>query len=743
MGSGVFNVAVSGLNAAQLGIQTTSHNISNVSTTGYNRQRIEQTTNTPIFTGAGFIGQGTSVETVNRVYSKYLTEQVLAAQSNVDEADAYLEQIQQIDNLLADPNAGLSPAMAEFFKAVQDLAANPSSIPARQATLSAAQALSARFQSLDTRIQEVRDGVNQQVLGEVEVINGLITAIADANQQVILSRAAGPNQSPNDLLDKRDQLIADLNSHIRVDAVAQNDGTFNIFIGNGTPVVVGTQVSTLTGKQALDDPEKISLAIESPFGGSFYLLESQITGGALGGLIKFRAESLDAAQNNLGRVALGLAQTFNAIHQSGQDLSGVLGAQFFATSAPVVNSSLLNASSGTLVSAQIITSDYRVVFNGGNYDITRLSDGTSFPGQNLPWVADGVEISATVAPNLGDSFIVKPGNSPGQRVIAESTNTGAGVLDSTGSNLAALDGSDFRLDYLGANTWRLSRLSDNTVWTAAGATDQEALDNLLQNQPGFSMTLAGVPPTLGDSFLIQPTRTVARNIEVAINDPRGVAAAAPFRTSGALTNTGQAAISSGSVAYVGNGNLPMAASPGGDITLTFSSSVPALGGIPGFTVSTGGAVTYNPATQTKIDITLNGLSFSISGAPAAGDRFTLARNDNGVSDNRNAQLLGAIQTSNILNGASSSNTTGANATLQSAYSQIVSRIGSKAREIEVTGQAQESLATQAKQSQAQLSGVNLDEEAANLLKYQQAYQAAAKMLAVVGTLFDELLALGN
>ena len=112
MGSGVFNVAVSGLNAAQLGIQTTSHNISNVSTTGYNRQRIEQTTNTPIFTGAGFIGQGTSVETVNRVYSKYLTEQVLAAQSNVDEADAYLEQIQQIDNLLADPNAGLSPGFS-------------------------------------------------------------------------------------------------------------------------------------------------------------------------------------------------------------------------------------------------------------------------------------------------------------------------------------------------------------------------------------------------------------------------------------------------------------------------------------------------------------------------------------------------------------------------------------------------------------------------------------------------------
>jgi flagellar hook-associated protein 1 FlgK len=738
MGSGVFNVAVSGLNAAQLGIQTTSHNIANASTTGYNRQRIEQATNTPLFTGAGFIGQGTNVETVSRVYSQFLTEQVLAAQSNVEEANAYLAQIEQIDNLLADPNAGLSPAMAEFFKAVQDLAANPSSIPARQATLSAAQALSARFQSLDNRIQEVRDGVNQQMLGEVEVINSLVAAIGDANQQVILSRAAGPGQTPNDLLDKRDQLIAQLNTHIRAEAVAQDDGTVNIFIGTGQPMVVGTQVSTLTGKQALDDPEKTSIAINSPFGGSFYLLESQLTGGALGGLVRFRAETLDAAQNNLGRIALGLAQTFNSIHKSGQDLSGVLGADFFAVSAPVVNSSLLNASNGTLISAQIITSDYRVVFNGGNYDITRLSDGASFPGQNLPWFADGVEITQTAAPNAGDVFVVKPGNPPGQRVLAESTNTGTGGLDSTGSNLAALDGSDYRLDYIGVNQWRLTRLGDNTIWTAAGGSDQQALDNLLQNQPGFSMTLAGVPPTVGDSFMIQPTRTVARNIAVAINDPRALAAAAPFRTSGALTNTGLGAISSGSVSYVGNGNLPMAPSPGGDITLTFN------GAIPGFTVIPGAAtIAYNPATQTKIDITVNGLSFSISGAPATGDRFTLARNDNGVSDNRNAQLLGAIQTANILNGASSSTSTGANATLQSAYSQIVSRIGSKAREIEVTGQAQESLADQATQSQAQLSGVNLDEEAANLLKYQQAYQAAAKLLAIVGTLFDELLALGG
>jgi flagellar hook-associated protein 1 len=769
MGSGVFNVAVSGLNAAQLGLQTTSHNIASASTEGYSRQRIVQNNNTPLFTGAGFVGQGTSVETVQRMYSQYQSEQVLGSATQVAEMDAYLAQINQISNLLADASAGLSPAMADFFKGVQELAANPASIPARQSAISQAQALVARFQGLDTRVQEIRDGVNQQLLAEIETINSLTTSIGETNQQIILAQAGGPGHAANDLLDHRDVLIADLNKHIKVQAVLQEDGTYNIFIGNGQPVVVGTQVSSLTAQQAREDPERVAVSLKSPYGNSVYLRESQLTGGTLGGLIKFRSESLDAAQNNIGRIAIGLADSFNQIHRTGQDLGGKAGGDFFTISEPVSFKNSQNTGTGELT-AQIISSDYRLESDGGGgFTVTRLSDGAAAVPFYVPFsaqpngqsgvVIDGVTVYDDATPPIpgavaGDIFVLKPGNSPSTRLTAESTNTGGAIeYTSTGSNLQALTGSDYRLDLVAANDWRLMRLSDGAIWNATTIADFEKV------QPGFSMTMTGAA-NIGDSFTIQPTRTGARNLKVAIEDPRAIAAAAPFRTAAGNydvatsawvnNNSGQANISVGKVAYVSNTafggvpNLPLAPSPGGDIRLTFSDNAMGVGQ-PGFIVSGGvtGAVAYDPTAKTSVDITVNGLSFTISGRPAVGDRFTLASNQNGVTDNRTAQQLGALQTTNLLNGPSASTSSGAGATLQSAYSQIVSQIGSKSRQIEVTGKAQSSLLAQSTEAKEQLSGVNLDEEAANLLKYQQAYQASAKMLSVVNALFDELLTLGR
>ncbi|MDP1957652.1 MAG: flagellar hook-associated protein FlgK, partial [Rhodocyclaceae bacterium] len=233
MASGIFSVAVSGLNVAQAGVLTTGHNIANASTPGYSRQRIVQTTNSPQFTGSGFIGKGANVETIQRVYSQFLGSQVLSAQTGAAEMDSYLAQIRQIDNLLADPNAGLSPAMAGFFKGVQEVAANPASIPARQSMLSASQSLVGRFQSIDQRLREIREGVNSQITSEITLINSYAKQIADVNQRIIVAQAAGSAVPANDLLDQRDQLIAELNKEIRVTTLQQSDGAYSIFIGNG------------------------------------------------------------------------------------------------------------------------------------------------------------------------------------------------------------------------------------------------------------------------------------------------------------------------------------------------------------------------------------------------------------------------------------------------------------------------------------------------------------------------------
>lgn len=633
---GIFNVAVSGLNAAQVGILTTSHNISNASTDGYNRQQIVQTTNTPVFSGAGFIGQGTNVDTIRRVYSQQLNEQVLSAKTGVAEMDSYLSQIGQIDNLLADPSAGLSPAMSAFFAAVQEMAANPASIPARQVMLSASQSLVARFQAIDERLSEIRTGVNAQITSEVAAINSYAKEIAEINQRIVLAQAAGTNQPANDLLDQRDQLVAELNTKIRATTVTQSDGTFSVFIGNGQALVVGRLNYTLRAAAAPDDPERFIVGLQSPSGNTVLMPDSILKGGALGGLIAFRGESLDAAQNALGRIALTLATNFNDQHRLGQDLSGALGGNYFD---PVLAGPVVHENSG---------------------------------------------------------------------------NTGSGVFAATLNTVGNLTTSDYRLIYDGSD-YVLQRLADNTsqTYTLGSVVD------------GFSIDLSSGTPAAGDSFLIQPTRAGAANLALAITDPRAIAAAAPMRTAAALANTGTGSISAGTV----NAPPPPNANLQQPVTITFTS--PTTFNVTG----TGTGDPVGVAYAAGSDISYNGWTIQISGTPAAGDVFTLGPNSNGVADNRNGVLLGALQTRSTMEGGT--------ATYQSAYSAIVAEVGNKARQVEITGQAQQSLLEQAQSARDQLSGVNLDEEAANLLRYQQAYQAAAKVLGIASTLFEEILALGR
>lgn len=640
MGSSVFNIGVSGLAAAQAGLLTTGHNISNASTPGFNRQQIVQSTNTPQFTGAGYFGQGTNVTTVQRVYNQFLASQTLSAQTRLSELNAYADQIRQVDGLLADSSAGLSTALNDFFRGVHEVAANPASIPARQSMLSMAQALVGRFQSVDGRLNEIRDGVDTQLASTVADINSYTTQIAALNQRIILAQAAGPGQPANDLLDQRDQLIAQLNQQVRVTTLTESDGSLSVFIGNGQAVVVGAQSYGLATMQSGEDASRMTVGITLASGGTAALPEAMLSGGTLGGLLAFRRESLDTAQNALGRIALGLAETFNAQHRLGQDLTGALGGNFFTAPAPQVITPNNPPNGGTAAigvavasAANLTTSDYRLTANGGgNYTLVRLSDSTTV-------------FSATVLPQTVD---------------------------------------------------------------------------------GLTISLASGAANAGDSFLIQPTRAAAHDIAVALTDARSIAAAAPIRTAASNGNSGTGAIGAGSV----NAPPPVNANLTQTVTITFNN--------PPTTFDVAGTGTGNPAGVAYTaggSISYNGWTVQIGGTPAAGDVFTISANSAGVADNRNALLLAGLQTGKTLAGGTAS--------YQSAYAQIVSDVGNKAREIQVTATAQESVVKQAEEAQQSLSGVNLDEEAANLLRYQQAYQASGKMIEIADKLFNTLLELGR
>ncbi len=636
MGNGIFGIGLSGLNAAQASLMTTGHNISNASTPGYSRQQTVQTSNIPQLTGSGFIGQGVQVSTVKRVYSEFLASQVLQAQTQSSQLDSYYNQIKQLDNMLGDPSAGLSPALQSFFNGVQEVAASPASAPSRQALLGSAQSLAARFLMFNQRFTEFRDGINSQIASNVTEINSLVQQIASLNHNIVLAGGATSRQPANDLLDQRDALVTQLGRVINISVLRQSNGNFDIFIGNGQALVLGTQTLTLKTAASSADPAKMVVGYVAG-SNTIPIPESTMQGGSLGGVLAFRGGALDSAQNALGRVAIGLAQTFNDQHRLGQDLNGAIGGNFFNVAVPgVIPASGNNPASNIAASisdvSALTTSDYQFGFDGTNYTLTRLSDNTS--------------VSTAVLPS------------------------GAAPL--------SLDG----------------------------------------------ISITGATINANESFMIQPTRNGARDIAVAISDTAKIAAAAPIRTAAALTNSGSGTISAGTV----NPPPPVNVDLQQPVTITFHTPYDGQ-----FNVTGGGAglPANNQAYIAGADISFHGWTVQISGSPAAGDTFTIGPNSDGASDNRNAQLLAGLQTRNTLAGGTAS--------YQAAYGQLVSQVGNSTRELEVTSKAQANLVTQTEQAQQSLSGVNLDEEAANLLRYQQQYQAAGKMIQTAKMLFDTLL----
>lgn len=639
-GGDILSTSISGLLAFQRALATTGHNVTNAATEGYSRQRVDLATRPPTPSGDGFIGNGVQVNTVQRVVDGFINGQLTAATGTNAQLQQFYQLASQVDNLLADPQAGLAPSLQGFFNSANDLANNPASTSARQVMLSQAQSLADRFHYLYQRLDTLRQGINTQIRGDVTEINNLASSIAAVNKDIVLEQASSFGQPANDLLDKRDTLIRQLAQHVAVTTAAQDDGSINVFIGTGQTLVLGGNSYALAVVANQYDPNRSEVALTT--GGASVNVTSQITGGSLGGALQFRSQTLDAAQNALGRTAVGLAATFNAQHRLGQDLNGALGGNFF-NALDTVTPTVLSSSAATV---------------------------------------------------------------------------GASV-----TNVAALTASDYRLDFSAGN-YSLLRLSDNTVvYSGAAFPPPGAVD-------GITFTLAGAPAA-GDSWLIQPTRTGARDIALAVGDVTRIAAANPVRTAeaananGVPTNIGTGKISAASVSNTTN--LPLTA----NITLTFDSAT----NLFNVTGGPGGTIAYNPATQSAgasfTFASYGGMTFTISGVPQNGDSFVISNNTGAAGDNTNALKLADLRNQNLLDNGT--------ATYQADYGQLVANVGAQTHQADVSRNAQQTMLNQITDQQQSVSGVNLDEEAANMQRYQQAYQAAAQMIATAGTLFQTLL----
>ena len=618
--SDAFGISLSALQAFQQAIAVTSNNVANANTPGYDEETIQLTDIPPQSYGGLAVGGGVGVTGVTRAYSQAETNQLNNSQSSLGSLNAIQNYTNQIDNLFGTTAGGLTTALQTYYSAWSNVANNPSSTAARQALLGDAQSLANSFQTTATQLNGMNSDVNTRISADVQQINSIGQSIASLNQQIV--SASGSGQTPNALLDQRDQMVTQLSQLVGVSTTTDSNGGLNVFIGNGQPLVLQNVSTTLTTVPDQFNASQLDVSTSTSGGVS---INGSITSGDLGGLLSARSQVISPALNQLGQIASALSQSANAQQNSGLDLSGQLGANLFSVGAPQATASSNNSDATTasvsITNTGALTPDnYVLAYNAGAYTLT-------------------------------------------------DTTTGASVVP-----------------------------------TVAGTTLTAA---------GLSIVLSGTPAN-GDQFLIQPTAQAASTIQVALTNPSQIAAAGAVATSASDSNTGSASISAGTVVDAANPALLTTT------TITFTSPTTySVNGAGSFAYTSGG------------NITLHGWQTQITGTPATGDTFTIQSNAGGTGDNTNATAGANLQAQGVLDGGTVS--------ISGAVSAMVTGIGAQAQQVNTAQTAQTAVNTQAKTAVQSTSGVNLDEEAANLMQWQQAYQAAAQVLTVANSLFTTLI----
>ena len=631
----IFSIGVTGLNAAQVALATTGNNITNVYTPGYNREVILLAENRT--------GSGVGVSGVQRQFNQFIATQLNQAISSNSALSAYEVQINQIDNLLADRDAGLAPLFQNFFSAMQKLVATPSDPAARQGVLGTADTLTAQFRAFDSYLNDMQSGVNGQLDNQVVQVNNIAEQIAKLNREIGLAKAKTGTE-PNSLLNQRDQLVTELSGYVSVKVVQQDGGGYNIGIGNGLSLVAGSASFRLETMPSAADPTRTVIAYRDTNGALLELREENFTGGQIGGLMTFRRETLDRAQNQLGQMAVAMAVGFNAQHRLGVDLNGDQGGDFFSVGAPLAFSSSKNSSAASLTAEYDPTKinelnivDYDVVHSAGAYTVTRRDTGAVVDG-NYDAVAGtlsfgGMTVTVNGTPADGDRFQVQPVRRAAQQLRTEVADIGK----------------------IAAGTVTLSPASGaagaaNVAWTAK------------------------LDPANSDKLSIG--------------------------SSGSVTYT---------VSYDG-----------------MDYSATDAGGNP--------VDVQVKEVDGKPVLSLGGVEVSLAADLAGGESFSLSAStlSSGSGDNRNAVQMLELQNIKLVNGSAS---------LSQAYASMVSDVGNRTNIVQVNQDAQEGLVKQLKAVQQGESGVSLDEEGANLLRFQRYYQASAKVIEIGTTVIDTLLSM--
>ncbi|MFK7854218.1 MAG: flagellar hook-associated protein FlgK [Granulosicoccus sp.] len=622
----ILNTGKSALFAFQRALSTTSNNIANVDTEGYSRQRVDLEAVSGDRLTHIEVGRGVRIANIERIHDQFATAQVNHATSSFAHQDTHHLMASRIDNLMADPALSVSPAVTDFFNALQDANNDPSSLAYRTVVLDSADKLAQRFQTMQTQLDSAQTEVNDRTRDAVSQVSSLAKNIADINHRIITVNGSNTVRASNELKDQRDQLIKELSSLIDVDTVEDDSGALNVFIGKGISLVVAGRAQELSAVK--DDIYPDRLKIEIGDDNLKQNISPRLQGGEIGGLNEFSVTTLHPAMSEIGRLAVVFADQLNTQHAKGLDLNGDAGDILFTEPLPQAFSSDRNTGTGSIDvtiddTSLLKASDYLLRFDGTNLTAIRSSDGVESSGP-LPFTLDGMTVNIIGAPAAGDTYVLSP------------TGRASGSFSS-----ALNDPNKLALGGLLSTTTAIANLGESKVSEA----------------------------------------TILDHSAVSLNDPV-------------------------------------------DLVFTSDSTFDVVDVNSGATIVAGAAYTEGTLVQ------INGWQVSLDGKALTGDTHRIEPNTQGRGNNSNGQSLNDLQLALTVEG---------NSTFNDAYGALVSSVGASTRTAETRSSALESLLDSAVERQQSAQGVNLDEEAVNLTRYQQAYQASAKIIATADTLFQSIL----
>ena len=672
MSVSLYNTGVSGLLAAQQQLATTSNNIANVNTEGYNRQRAEQNASVGLYSGGNFVGSGTYVQDISRIYNQFTYTEQLNNQSNLGNADTLHKDLDQLNEIMSFSGEALNSSIDKFYQTMNSIADNPNDLGLRSIALNQASVLASDFNTLNDNFDQLQKSVNGEIVQIADKISQISVELANINEQILQNQDLTLHGQPNGLLDKRDQLVGELGEYTSVNTIVDSNGVMTVMIGSGATLVAG--ITPLSVNVASGDPDSTATELRIVGPNSSVALNGAVLGGSLAAKFEIRDEHLSQLRREVDRMAMAVSETLNQSQSEGLDLNAQQGLDIFTdinTEAlqqgrvltPTSNLGDLEASINITDITKVPTDEFEIRFDGTDYIMTNMNDGSL---QNL-----GAPGSGTYTPSNPDY--------------------------------------------------------------------------------GFEFTELSGTPTSDDSFIIKPTKNSASLMSVTLTDGKGIAASTSIGVDVSSNNVSDGKVSITNVTdpeaartYADTTNSGLLVDVYESSTGVFSyrvydadsSSPPPT---PPSVVGALASGTFLSGNSALIDMppspSTTAFQIEITGQPSgqgalAPEEFTIS-DAFGLGNGGNATFMALTQEEGIINDGGE--------TFSQSLAISTSDVGAKASSAELVSDTAEALHTQAYNRNQQISGVNLDEEAANLMRFQQAYQASSRIISIANTIFDTLL----